>query len=296
MHDRNTYKARGKSFPVATGTLLLGTLLAAAFGAAGSLVTLWPTSPVLAIILAGVFLSAPLLATGLASAYTHMSSSAKPLAFAAIAVLVALDSAANVRSWTVLQDIALKQQAHAERTLHEGNLEKAQSRLKTAQDKLNAVPLPDAKGQIRRASTYEAVTAPMIIERDSAQAQVDELTAKEFPKADPIIPVHLAWILFSGLSISLVAAFGLLADARKNSVVKTVNGATNMGIEELTDLAAAHDVLTQDLKEARSKLHYVYKDRKALQRRVEDLEQYLDTAAKSGGRIPSDYYAKVAND
>ncbi|MHA7858059.1 MAG: hypothetical protein ACX94D_08240 [Henriciella sp.] len=281
-----------RSFPVSTLVLFVATLLAATFGAAGSLVTIWPTSPALAVILAGVFLSAPLLATGLASAYTHMSATAKPLAFAVIAILVALDSAANVRSWTVLQDIALKQQAITERTLHEENLEQAQSRLKTAQDKLNAVPLPDAEGQIRRASTYDTVTAPMIIERDAAQEQVDELTAKEFPKAPPIIPTHLAWILFSGLSVSLVAAFGLLADARKSSV----KGATDMDIEELSDLVAAHDVQTQDLKEARSKLHYLYKDRKTLQRRVEELEGYLESASKSGGRLPSDYYAKVAND
>ncbi|NQY98763.1 MAG: hypothetical protein HRT82_16540, partial [Henriciella sp.] len=154
MNQTSTNRT-ARVFPFATATLLAATILAAIFGASGSLVTLWPTSPVLALILAGVFVAAPLLATGIASAFTHMSKTAKPMAFAAILALVALDSAANVRSWSVLQDFALEQQANTERTAHLENLEQAQSRLKAAQDKLNSVPLPDAEGSIRRVSTYE---------------------------------------------------------------------------------------------------------------------------------------------
>ena len=82
-----------------------------------------------------------------------------------------------------------------ERFSKQGLIDRAQGDLERAQAALDSVPLPDANGAIRRASTWQTVTEPLRVEIREARERVAQAERSS-------LPVNLILILMSGFQIA----------------------------------------------------------------------------------------------
>ena len=264
------------SFPVSTALLWTCTAVLAAWGACGWYVTLHDRSLPMAVLMSATFAVAPIMAAVLATLLPRVSDVTKLIAVVVIAAFVSMDALGNARAFFAFEQAALSAELADVTQQHEAALERARDRVDAAQAKYAAVPTPSVSGEIRRASTYELIVAPILAERDAAQAALEALEAKPMPTVEPLAPPAVVWSVFSAISLGIVVSFGVLEDAKRNANT----AARELDQEELPTSAPSET--ESKLKTANRQLYATRKDRAALRRRVEELEAQLELAQRSG--------------
>lgn len=274
------------SFPISTALLWACTAVLATWGAAGWFVTLHDQSLPMAVLMSATFAVAPIMAAVLATLLPRVSNVTKLIAVVVIAAFVSMDALGNARAFFAFEEAALSAELTDITEQHEADLKRARDRVDAAQAKYEAVPTPSVNGEIRRASTYELIVTPIIAERDEAQVALEALEAKPVPAVEPLAPPAVVWAIFSAISLGIVVAFFVLADAKHRAFGGDARDADQ---EEQTD--SVRSVTEGKLKTANRQLYATRKDRAALRRRVAELEAQLELAQRSGGRLRA-----VAND
>lgn len=84
----------------------------------------------------------------------------------------------------------------------------AQTRLDVAQAALDGLPLPSATGEIRQASTWEAVNTALTERRDAAKAELQALKSPATP------PLYVA-LAMAVIQLALTLLFGCLGKPRE---------------------------------------------------------------------------------
>lgn len=251
-----------RHFPVNTLSLLAATLALAVFGSVGWVVSLYEVSPALALLMAAVFLTAPLLAAATASLYPHLSAAMKCVAVLVIVSCSSMDVISNVRSFVVIEEAARKATIESQLFLLMEERTSATARLAAAEEALANVPDPSATGEIRNRDTWNDVMDRRTEERDNAQAALQALKDDTVELPPSIIPLELVWTIFTAFTAAIVLGWSLLASAKQSA-----NAAT-----ESTDEQDHPDVrveyLQLELKKARSQLYHTRKDRKAIEREL----------------------------
>ena len=264
------------SFPASTALLWTCTAVLAAWGASGWLVSLQDRSITMAVLMAATFAVAPIMAAVLATLLPRVSGATKLIAVVVLGAFVAMDALGNARAFFAFQDVALSAELADVTAQHEADLERARVRVDSAQAKYAAVPTPSVNGEIRRASTYELIVTPLLAERDEAQAALEALEAKPAPTVEPLAPPAVVWAIFSAISLGIVVAFGVLADAKRRACG---DGESELD-QEHTE--SANSETENKLKTANRLLHSTRKDRASLRRRVEELEAQIELSQRSG--------------
>lgn len=255
--------ARRVNFPVSTLLLWAAAVVLGAWGASGWYITLQDRSLPMAVMISATFAAAPIIAAILATLLPRVGVVAKLAASVVILAFVSMDALGNARAFFAFEEIAQSTELEELQASLKTDLARATDRLDAAQAAFESIPVPSATGEIRRASTYEMVITPILAERKEAQEALDNLKAQPEPTMEPLAPVEVVWTIFSAISLGVVVAFFILADAkvRQKSTTEDSEAPQNADNEEV-------EQLTEALKKARSDLHKARKDGAALRRQM----------------------------
>ncbi len=250
------------TFPVSTALLWASAVVLGAWGASGWWITLQDRSLPMAIMVSATFAVAPIIAAILATLLPRVGLVAKLVASVVILAFVSMDALGNARAFFAFEEVALSAELQDLKAAHQVDLERATGRLDAAQAAFEAVPVPSATGEIRRASTYEMIITPILKEREAAQGAYDTLKAQPSPSVEPLAPAILVWIVFSAISLGVVISFFVLADAKNRTVVV-----------EATDSTEAEE-LASTLLQIRADLPRGNKNKEELRRQIKGVIEF----------------------
>lgn len=234
-------KAPSHAFRGAFAVLWFASIVFALYGATGWLVSLWATSVPLAILMAGAFATAPLVAAALTGPALRGGGIA---AWSAVLVFCAMDAAGNAQAFWAFESVAMGAKNSASEEAHKAALARFEADRKAASDLLAAsnaalLALPSATEACKghgpqnckaRLEGLTADTQRLEATASAAQASLQALRAPSSPEVSRLLPWEVSGSLHALLSFALVLAFvGVHAARRKAEGVKVERAAKPRG-------------------------------------------------------------------
>lgn len=137
------------------------------------------------VIGASIAMTVALAPALLAPAWVHASTTGKIAGFAIALGFMALDAGFMANGTNQLELLG-----------RQSAIQKANEAITTARAELNAIPLPDANGAIRRASTYETVVTLATNKLSAAQDELKKATTTSFPLELVMVATSILQICF----------------------------------------------------------------------------------------------------
>jgi hypothetical protein len=215
---RKRKASRGTGFGWAFAILWVATVVFAAYGGVGWIVTLWTVSKPLAVLLAVVFAMAPLAASGMTGPAIRGGGLA---AWASVLVFCGMDAAGNTNAFWAFDKLATQAENDANARTHAAAMVSytaAKAKAETARDDATArlAKLPSSQevcegfGPVNcktRQDGLAADTARIAAQREDAKHTLETLTAPVAPAVVHLLPPMASGTIHVLLSFAMVAGF-----------------------------------------------------------------------------------------
>lgn len=224
-----TRKPQKPAWFVARASIVLAALFFAAFAVYYWAAPLWNANPVLSVFIGAGFALSALVTPSVAPKLVHSKGATTALLFAVCCVFGAIDSlGVGVAFGSLEQDMT---QAEYDDAMSDYKVELSTltNAVTAAQAKLDAVPLPDAKGAIRKDSTWTSVNGVLEGRVNSARGRLDALAK---PSRKDLFPNDLVMLL-SFMLQAAIAVGAIALEAARSRIYSDACAAYEARLETL---------------------------------------------------------------